>query len=107
MDDESKNHAKFLILSHLIFVCKYRKKLLIPYGNETKQIFLRHCIRVSIFHRADGSRSSSYPLLSQKRASNITARHRAKVETGIDLATLEDLQYQFAKTFLERENILE
>ena len=39
MDYESKNHAKFLILYHLIFVCKYRKKLLIPYGNETKQIF--------------------------------------------------------------------
>src|SRR5258708_617650 len=26
MDDQSKNHAKFLILYHLIFVCKYRKK---------------------------------------------------------------------------------
>ena len=26
MDYQSKNHAKFLILYHLIFVCKYRKK---------------------------------------------------------------------------------
>jgi REP element-mobilizing transposase RayT len=26
MDDQSKKHAKFLILSHVIFVCKYRKK---------------------------------------------------------------------------------
>jgi len=39
MDYQSKSPAKFLILSHLIFVCKYRKKLLIPYGNETKGIF--------------------------------------------------------------------
>src|SRR6266699_285668 len=39
MDDQSKNHAKFLILYHLIFVCKYRKKLLISYGNEVKQLF--------------------------------------------------------------------
>lgn len=39
MDDQSKNHAKFLILSHLIFVCKYRKKLLIPYGDVTMGLF--------------------------------------------------------------------
>jgi putative transposase len=39
MDYESKNYAKVLILYHLIFACKSRKKLLITYGNETKQIF--------------------------------------------------------------------
>ncbi len=39
MDDQSKKHAKFLILSHLIFVCKYRTQLLISYGNEVKQVF--------------------------------------------------------------------
>jgi len=39
MDDQSKNHAKFLILYHLIFVCKYRKKLLISSGNEVNQLF--------------------------------------------------------------------
>ncbi|HWZ18906.1 MAG TPA: IS200/IS605 family transposase [Ktedonobacteraceae bacterium] len=39
MDDQPKNHAKFLILYHLIFVCKYRKKLLVSYGKEVKQVF--------------------------------------------------------------------
>src|SRR5260221_13652133 len=39
MDYETKTHAKFLILSHLIFVCTYRKKLLIRYGNEVKKLF--------------------------------------------------------------------
>lgn len=39
MDYQSKNHAKFLILYHLIFVGKYRKKLLVFYGNEVKQVF--------------------------------------------------------------------
>jgi putative transposase len=39
MDDDTQNHAKFLILSHLIFVCKYRKKLLTLSGDETKGIF--------------------------------------------------------------------
>ncbi len=39
MGDETKNHAKFLILYHLIFVCKYRKKLLNTYGSITKTLF--------------------------------------------------------------------
>ena len=39
MDDQSKNHAKFLILYHVIFVGKYRKKLLVSYGSAVKQLF--------------------------------------------------------------------
>ncbi len=35
---KSKNHSKYSIKYHLIFVCKYRKKLLIKYGEEIKQI---------------------------------------------------------------------
>ena len=38
MDYISKNHSKYLIMVHLIFVCKFRTKLLIKYGNEIKQI---------------------------------------------------------------------
>ena len=38
MDDYTKNHSKFLLMCHLIFVCKYRKKLLIPLGNDVKQL---------------------------------------------------------------------
>ena len=38
MDYTTKNHSKYLIMVHLIFVCKYRKKLLVKYGNEIKQI---------------------------------------------------------------------
>lgn len=35
---KSKNHSKFVLTYHLIFVCKYRKKLLIKYGEDIKQI---------------------------------------------------------------------
>ena len=35
---KSKNHSKFTLKYHIIFVCKYRKKLLIKYGEEVKQI---------------------------------------------------------------------
>ena len=32
----SRNHSKYLLMAHLIFVCKYRKKLLIKFGDEIK-----------------------------------------------------------------------
>ncbi|MDD4123773.1 MAG: IS200/IS605 family transposase [Bacilli bacterium] len=38
MDYISRNHSKYLLMAHLIFVTKYRKKLLIKYGDEIKQI---------------------------------------------------------------------
>ncbi|MDR3550831.1 MAG: IS200/IS605 family transposase, partial [Candidatus Babeliales bacterium] len=38
MDYISRNHSKYLLMAHLIVVTKYRKKLLIKYANEIKQI---------------------------------------------------------------------
>ena len=35
---ESKNNSKFLLRYHIIFVCKYRKQLLIKLGDEMKNI---------------------------------------------------------------------
>ena len=37
MDYISENHSKHLLMCHLIFVCKYRKKLLIHLGEYIKQ----------------------------------------------------------------------
>lgn len=33
----SENHSKHLLMCHLIFVCKYRKKLLVRLGEYIKQ----------------------------------------------------------------------
>jgi len=38
VDYISQNHSKHLLMCHLIFSVKYRKKLLIKYGNEIKKI---------------------------------------------------------------------
>lgn len=35
---ERTNHSKSLLLCHLIFVCKYRKKLLVTLGDDVKAI---------------------------------------------------------------------
>ena len=38
MKYETKNHSKFLLMYHVIFVCKYRKKILEPISEELKLI---------------------------------------------------------------------
>lgn len=35
----SKNNSKYLLMAHIIFVCKYRKNLLIKLDNDIKYIF--------------------------------------------------------------------
>lgn len=38
MKCETKNHSKFLLMYHIIFVCKYRKVALEPISEELNQI---------------------------------------------------------------------
>ena len=38
MKYETRNHSKFLLMYHVIFVCKYRKTILDPISEELKQI---------------------------------------------------------------------
>ena len=40
MDSNNQNHSKYLLMVHLIFVCKYRKHLLIKLGKDIKTIFV-------------------------------------------------------------------
>lgn len=35
---ERKNHSKYILTYHIIFVCKYRKKILLRHGDDVKQI---------------------------------------------------------------------
>ena len=46
---KSKNHSKFILTYHIIFTCKYRKKLLIKYGEDVKQILpLTYCSKYKV-----------------------------------------------------------
>jgi len=40
MDYESENHSKHLLIVHFIFVCKYRKKLLLKMGDTVKRMVM-------------------------------------------------------------------
>ena len=46
---KSKNHSKFILTYHIIFTCKYRKKLLIRYGGDVKQIMYDICKRYDFY----------------------------------------------------------
>jgi hypothetical protein len=135
MDYTTKNHAKFLILYHLIFVCKYRKKLLIPYGNEVKQSFEDiaarsdfafealevdqdhiHCLVKSepgvptflppVFPAKDSPGRFSL-ILSPLRTTYFSVSDCTQTQTRIDSSTLEKASSRFQKGVLEGENILE
>ena len=42
MKYKSKNHSKYFIMYHLIFVCKYRKKLLVKFGEEIIEKYIQN-----------------------------------------------------------------
>lgn len=40
MQYETRNYSKFLLMYHVIFVCKYRKVILEPISEELKQVMI-------------------------------------------------------------------
>ncbi|WP_048158626.1 IS200/IS605 family transposase [Methanosarcina sp. WWM596] len=50
---ETRNHSKFLLMYHVIFVCKYQKVILEPISEELKQI------------RIDISKESNFEILME------------------------------------------
>lgn len=101
MDDDAKNHAKFLILYHLIFVCKYRKKLLIDDGEETKQLFLEIASRSDFsFEALEVDQNHLHCLVkSEPRIAPLAIVRRLKQESTIRLwkAHEKELKVQFWK----------
>ena len=87
MDYETNTHAKFLLLYHMIFVCKYRKKLLIRYGDETKRIFEDSATRSNFsFEVMEGDQDHIHCLVkSEPRISPLSMVRRLKQESTIQL----------------------
>lgn len=88
MDYQSKNHAKSLILSHLMFVCKDRKKRLIFSGNEVKQVFEKIATRLDCSFEALEVDQDHIHCLVKSEPRMRTAGHRPQTETYLDHATL-------------------
>ncbi|GHO79410.1 hypothetical protein KSD_71810 [Ktedonobacter sp. SOSP1-85] len=106
MDDQPKNHAKSLMLYHLIFVCTYRNKLLILYGNEVKQGFEEIAARSDVsFEALEVDQDHIYCLVKSEPRMR-TAGHRPQTETHLDHATVAKAFSCVKKAILEREDIL-
>ena len=88
MDDQSKHHAKFLMLYHLMFVCKYRNKLLLFSGKEAKQVFeeIAACSDVS-FEALEVDQDHIHCLVKSEPRMR-TAGHRPQTETHLDHTTV-------------------
>src|SRR5260370_19169353 len=103
MDDQSKHHARFLILYHVIYVRKYRKKLLVSYGSAVKQVFEEIAARsdFSGCHARSGSRSYSLP--GEKRTANLATGYRAESETRISHSALAKIRAKSLKSISGRK----
>ncbi|WP_157506331.1 transposase [Ktedonobacter racemifer] len=88
MDDLSKHHARFLKLSHLMFVCKYRKKLLLFSGNEVKQVFEEIAAHSDVSFEALEVDQDHIHCLVKSEPQMRTAGHRRQTETHLDHAML-------------------
>ena len=87
MDDQSKNHATFLLLYHVIFVCKYRKKLLVSYGSAVKKLFEEIAARSDFsFEALEVDQDHIHCLVkSEPRISPLTIVRRLKQESTTQL----------------------
>ena len=90
MDYSSKNHARFLLLSHLIFVCKYRKRLLIRYGDETKKIVEGIAAKSDVSCETMEVDQDHIHCLVKSEARMRTTCHCTEVKTRIDHSALAD-----------------
>lgn len=77
MEYESKAHANYFLSSHLIFVWKYRKKLLLSYREEVKQIFEEIATKSDYSFEATCSGAGLYSLLGKKRTGEDEIRDRS------------------------------
>ncbi|SRR5258706_9013960 len=87
MDDQSKNHAKFLILYHVIFVCKYRKKLLVSYGSAVRKLYEEIAARSDFsFEALEVDQDHIHCLVkSEPRISSLAIVRRSKQESTTQL----------------------
>lgn len=85
MEYVSKNHSKFLLMTHLIFICKYRKKLLIRLGEDIKKIVLCNSRRKRFKYSRNGSRQRPHPFIGSIFSNAINIADCKMVQTNFYL----------------------
>ena len=89
-------------MAHLIFVCKYRKRLLDRLGVDVKSIMYT-------IAEDNGNRQRSYSSVNRVQSHTKYLGYSSLVKTDIHIPHLEKQRQHtiFAQALLEREHILE
>lgn len=75
-DYQLRNHSKFLIKYHVIFVCKYRSQVFSqPEDRREHQAdYVQYCQRERLRHRGDGDRQRPYTLDDTLHPQTVTTK---------------------------------
>lgn len=108
---KSKNRHKYLLQYHIIFVCKYRKKLLISkqISDDIKQFSYEICQRhkVIIRYMETDKDHIHYMIETEPTLNHYSESNRKFNEKLYDIPYMGKIFKLFAKTVLERAYILD
>ena len=103
---KSKNRHKYLLQYHIIFVCKYRKKLLISkqISDDIKQFSYEICQRHKVIIRySETDKGQSYSLHDREtEPTNVSESNRKFNEKLYDIPYMGKIFKLFAKTVFEK-----
>ena len=105
MKYEKENHSKFLLMYHIIFVCRYRKKLLQPIDQELKDL---------IYLISESSDFEIVEMETDKDHIHLLVKSKPKISVLSIVRKLKQLttyrlwktQKQYLKQFYRKENTL-
>ena len=107
---KSKNRHKFLLQYHLIFVCKYRKKLLAnkSISDDIKQFSYKICQKHNItINKMKTDKDHIHYMIETEPNINKSVRFDKNYKIIYNLSYMEIPQRIFIKTILEGEHFLD
>lgn len=105
MEYETLNHSKFLLMYHVIFVCKYRKTILEPISEELKQVIydISKESDFEILEMETDKDHIHFLIKSEPKISVLAIVRRLKQESTI---RLWKTQKEYLRKYYWRENTL-
>ena len=106
---KSKNRHKYLLQYHIIFVCKYRKKLLVSkrISDDIKQLSYEICQKHHVIIRyMETDKDHIHYMIETEPAMSISKKRKSDEEL-YNISYLGKISELFTKTFLERAYFLD
>ena len=106
---KSKNRHKYLLQYHIIFVCKYRKKLLVSQqiSDDIKQFSYEICQRHKVIIKYMETDKDYIHYMDRNRTDNVCQQDCKPDEKLYDTSYMGKISELFAETFWERTYLLD